>query len=167
MDRRAQQIARLRSRAVELQAESDEALARGDAQGCARLADLAAIAEQAADLLEAGEGGTSLQKRHQSGTTEGMVSAARAHISAGRSKQARGGKSAHPLIVKASAKGHTYRSLATAIKNETGRETPHSIISRALSGSRPIRRSAARVIEKLTGYEASDKNWPGGWATED
>src|SRR6185295_4610131 len=56
-------------------------------------------------------------RRDQSGTTEPMVSAARAHISAGRSRQLHDGK-AHPLIEAASKRGHTYRSLAAEIEKE-------------------------------------------------
>jgi hypothetical protein len=76
-DRRAQEIARKRAQAAQLRVQSDEALAKGDAAGCARLGDLAAIAEQAADILEAGEGAPPLQNTKQSRKMVGMTSAQR------------------------------------------------------------------------------------------
>jgi hypothetical protein len=104
-----------------------------------------------------------LRERHQPDTVPAMTDAARTHISRGRT--GRGASSG--LVAAANAKGHTLRSLASAIETETGRRCPQSIITRALQGARPIRRSAARLIETLTGYKATAAHWPGGWSDED
>lgn len=37
-----------------------------------------------------------------------------------------------------------------------------SAISHATTGTRTIRRDVAEAIERLTGYKATKKNWPGG-----
>jgi hypothetical protein len=37
-----------------------------------------------------------------------------------------------------------------------------STISHAINGTRTIRRDVAEAIERLTGYKATKKNWPGG-----
>jgi hypothetical protein len=153
------EVTRLRAEAARLRAESDAAMDRGDAAAAVELIRRAAAREQAADLMVS-------TSRQQSVTKRGMVSAARAHISAGKSASVNEGK-ADALVLAASEKGHTMRSLATLTKQKTGRETPASIISRARKGTRPIRRSAARVIEEATGFRAIPANWPGGWASED
>jgi len=150
-DARAVIIARLLAEAEALEAQAEQARREGHPRRAADLLEASLVASETARLL---------QERGQSVTVPGMVSARRAHISAGRSKQERGGK-IHPLVAAASAKGHTLRSLAAAV------DTPVSIISRALGGTRRIRRSAAEAIAKLTGYAATDKNWPGGWASEE
>lgn len=116
-------------------------------------AALVDVTQRIADLEIQREG---LRGRQRSVTARGMVSAARAHISAGKSKGANEGAS-DPLIEAANAKGHTMRSLAEAVG------VPASIISRARKGSRRIKRSAAQAIEKLTGFPATAANWPGGW----
>lgn len=102
-----------------------------------------------------------LTPRNQSGTDRVMVSAARARISKGRTDQ---GSQAAVLVAKASEQGHTLRSLAELVEQRTKKPRPN--ISRSLAG-RPIRKSAADVIEQETGYKATSANWPGGWASED
>ena len=143
-------------------AEIDEA----EAGLLTRRAELLRALAELEIAIEAVRGERRLQRREQSVTDQGMVSAARAHISAGRSASENKGK-ADPLVLAASAKGHTMRSLAQLIEAETGRKTPASIISRARRGTRRIRLTAARVIEKATKFRAIAGNWPGGWASED
>ncbi len=118
-----------------------------------RLAEL----DDAIDTLRAER--RELPRWQRSVTNRGMVSAARAHISAGKSREANAGER-DPLIIAANAKGHTMRSLGEAAG------VPASIISRARKGTRRIKRSAAKAIEKLCGFPASEANWRGGWASE-
>lgn len=159
----AKDIERLIEDAKKRRHEADNALAAGDAATGARLIRQAAAMEEAARLLRAGD---------HSGTSNSMVPAARSHISAGRSKGAPANMKS--LQAMASLTGHTLRSLAKAAEAETGKPCPHNIVSRALHGTRPIRRSAAKAIQKLTrskqhpaGFEASEANWPGGWSDGD
>lgn len=162
---RAAEIARLRREAGKLREQSDAALEAGDAKAAVLALERAMLREEMISLLESEEG---LPRRDHSGTNDRMhTPASRARISAGRSRQARGETEPDDLIAKATASGHTLRSLSEAIKTETGRETPHSILSRARAGTRRIRLSAARVIERLTGFKATPRNWPGGWASDD
>lgn len=130
--------------------EALRARAKGDVQRADQLDENAA---RARELVAAWQ---RLTGRNQSDTHKGMLPAARARISAGRVK----GASA-ALMKMASAKGYTLRSLAEAVG------CPQSIITRALGGTRRIRLSAARAIAKLTGFAATEKNWPGGWVSED
>lgn len=155
-DPRSDLVARLLAMAVELETRAEAAFAAG------RVAESVSLYERALGRREMARALAShpSTKREQSDTTREMTPAARARISQGRSRQSRGEAKPHPLIVAASSRGHTLRSLAA----EVG--TPASIISRALGGTRRIRRSAAQQIEALTGYAATAANWPGGWASE-
>jgi hypothetical protein len=156
---RDRQVAELRAQALELRTRGYAALDKGDGPLAQELLDRAILRTEVADLLEAGDVAAPLQKRSRSVTNRTMVSAARAHISAGKSREANAGEQ-DPLIAAANAKGHTMRSLGEAVG------VPASIISRARKGSRRIKRSAAKAIEKLCGFPASEANWPGGWASE-
>jgi hypothetical protein len=150
------EIARLRAEARRLRVESEAAFDRGDAAAGVLALERAMVREQGAELMEKRPG---LPARKQSDTKRGMVSAARAHISAGQARAKNEGR-LDPLIEAANKKGHTLRSLAKAV------DVPASIISRARTGTRRIKRSAAKAIEKLTGFPATADNWPGGWTEE-
>jgi hypothetical protein len=70
------------------------------------------------------------------------------------SKGSKSGKD--PFLVAIRAKGYTLRSLATKVG------CPASLLSMQRKGDRPIPGERAAKIEKLTGWPATAKGWPGG-----
>lgn len=61
-----------------------------------------------------------------------------------------------PFLKAIRAKGYTLRSLADVLGCKP------SLLSMQRSGQRPIPYERARKIEKLTGWPAAAKDWPGG-----
>lgn len=126
------------------------------------------LAEAARKIRYVSEGlaEDALTARGQTATTEDMMPAARAHISAGKARE--GSPQVKRLLELANKKNHTLRSLSRLAEAETGHKVPASnALSRALNGQRPIRKSVADVIARVTGYAATKANWPGGWANEE
>lgn len=70
------------------------------------------------------------------------------------SEGSKGGKD--PFLKAIRAKGYTLRSLADAVG------CPVSLLSMQRKGERPIPGDRAAKIEKLTGWPATAKAWPGG-----
>lgn len=70
------------------------------------------------------------------------------------SEGSKGGKD--PFLQAIRAKGYTLRSLADAVG------CPVSLLSMQRKGERPIPGDRAAKIEKLTGWPATAKTWPGG-----
>lgn len=60
------------------------------------------------------------------------------------------------LVQRAGQAGYSLRGLAEAVGEH------HAYLSMAHAGKRPIKRAVAEKIQKLTGFEASPANWPGG-----
>lgn len=60
------------------------------------------------------------------------------------------------LVMCAGKAGYSLRGLAEAVGEH------HAYLSMAHAGKRPIKRAVAEKIQKLTGFEASPANWPGG-----
>lgn len=67
-----------------------------------------------------------------------------------------GGHGTDPFLVAIRAKGYTLRSLAEKVG------CPASLLSMQRKGVRPIPGERAAKIEKLTGWPATTKHWPGG-----
>lgn len=61
-----------------------------------------------------------------------------------------------PFLKAIRAKGYTLRSLAEALDYKP------SLLSMQRGGTRPIPYERAKRIEKLTGWPATAKDWPGG-----
>lgn len=61
-----------------------------------------------------------------------------------------------PFLKAIRAKGYTLRSLADAVG------CPVSLLSMQRAGQRPMPYERAKRIEKLTGWPAAAKDWPGG-----
>lgn len=119
------------------------------------------MAEGLAESLErAAAAGEALRSSDQAPTVTNMDAAAHGlATSKGRAKAALERGELDPLVKAANAKGLTLRALA----KKAGLGT-HTILSMARRGERPLRRSAAKVIETLTGFAATAANWPGGLA---
>lgn len=70
------------------------------------------------------------------------------------SEGSKGGKD--PFLAAIRARGYTLRSLAAKVG------CPPSLLSMQRKGDRPIPGERAAKIEKLTGWPATAKAWPGG-----
>lgn len=89
-----------------------------------------------------------LQESHRSGNVGDMVTSERL-------RHSRGSASVDPLKAAANDRGYTIRSLAEKIN------VSHALLSKARKGERSIERALAEEIQKLTGFAATKKNWPG------
>jgi len=134
----------LEAEAARMEREVAKLVAEGHLNSARRLAE-EAVAVRA--FVEARRGDT-LPSSNRRGNQEAMVTAERLRHSEGT------GKERDPLVKAANAAGYTLRSLGEALK------VTHSFLSQARRG-KPIRRDLAEQIEKLTGFKASKRNWPG------
>lgn len=131
-----------------LEAAARAALDRGDREAFEKAAGLVLLAKWAGQ-----EALRPLPHASHSGKDDRMVPAARVRHSQGKGKQ---GKAVDPLVTAANKGGYTLRSLAEHIG------CSHAHLYQARRGTVGMRTAWAREIERLTGFEASKANWPGG-----
>src|SRR5688572_17870540 len=72
-----------------------------------------------------------------------------------------------PLAVAARASGYSVRTLAQAMRDALGnlegfRGCSHVTLMKARRGKQAVWRPVAELIEQVTGFKATAKNWPGG-----
>ena len=60
--------------------------------------------------------------------------------------------------------GLSLRRLAREAGLELGRDVHVSVLSMGRTGARKMPADVAAVIEKLTGFVANKRNWPGGFS---
>jgi hypothetical protein len=124
----------------------------------------------ATEFLAAAAERERLTSGSRSGNLDPMLAAARVRHSEGAESDDR---KVRAFLEIANDAGHTLRSVAEAVKRSHGKGS-HVYLLKALRGEKAIRLSWAKTIQGLTksiknpkGFEASAKNWPGGWARED
>jgi len=140
-----------RERMTARRAEIDREIADLDAEITA-LAQAAAEHERTKALLRERRAAI-VNKRPMNHTTEQRVK-----MSAHRASD-------DPLIAATNAINETVRGLVRRINAKFARRrirTSPTQISLARRGLRPMRREVVAEIERLTGFEASYRNWPGG-----
>lgn len=122
--------------------QAEAALKRGDKGEAELRLELARAYREV--IRERESAGKRLSKRQDLGSVDEMVSAHKLAISAGRSH-------GNPLAEAARANGMTMTDLARKVGVSL------SLLSKAMSGERSIRRIVVARIEKLTGFPA--ENW--------
>jgi len=145
--------AKLRTEAAALERRANEFLSKAEAL------------RKAADMMDAAEGRPTMVREEatlaygenpsilRSVNTEGFSQSLL--ISAGKAKDA--------LVRAANSHRLTMGQLLEKVRHELKlKRLPASGISQARRGTRPIRRDVAEAIQRLTGFEASRANWPGG-----
>lgn len=160
-DRRAQEIARIRAQAAQLRADSDAALARGDAAGCARSADLAAIAEMAADMLESGE--VPLRARSKMGTV-GTMEAAQVRSKGASVSAAKTDKRTRTRFQELLQEANVSLPEWAATKRGLNVETAKSWVKRPGKGGRAIPREwANKLADEFKSPDLAEHDaWPNG-----
>lgn len=118
-------------------------------------ATLAALLEAQARLIEAVSREEGLHRRVNSST----VNSEHMQVSNARSLAiSKAVDDSDAFLKHIRAKGYTLRSLAAKVG------CPPSLLSMQRGGDRPIPTDRAEKIEKLTGWPATAKGWPGGLA---
>jgi hypothetical protein len=146
----------LRALAEQQDQQGLEAARAGDTHTAASAFLEALNLRRTADELE-----SRLRQAPRRVTTPAVVTADRLQ----RSASAEGGDDA--LAQAARAAGMTVRALAQAVRREMAgtagfRGCSHVTLMRARRREATVWRPVAEVIERLTGFGATRKNWPGG-----
>ena len=118
-----------------------------------QIVEAAKRAMEAERLREAAEALEALQPQTKHGKKRGMADTDTIAL-----RMAQGRRSKSKLSEAALAAGFTLRSLGEAVG------VSHAQLSSAHAGRFTIQESVAQHVEKLTGFAASKKNWPKGWA---
>lgn len=147
----------LRAQADELDRQGYAAADAGDSERAAALFGAATGRRETAKIMEAG-----LPGREQGGRVEGDMFTAPTHALA--TSYGRAQRYDNRLAKAAARKGFTLRELSKAL---TGTGTSVASLSSSQRPkkdphARPIRRSVARQIAKLIGYEATEGHYPAG-----
>jgi hypothetical protein len=152
---------KLRQVAADLEAKAEEAFRAGKAAEGEAFLDAAWSARDKADQRERQLAGRPARSR--SDNLPSMLPAARVRISKGTTRV----EKPDELRIVANEAGHTVRSLA----DEVG--CSNVFLLRARRGDAAIRESWAKEVQRLTrsakyptGFAATRRNWPGGWARE-
>jgi hypothetical protein len=162
------QAARFRKRAARLMAkarrEADEMLrtAARLEKNAQEAAQRARVAGEQPEHYE-DEAGLRLPSPSRTVNSKPMLSPAHA-LAISKSKSKTSGAKVSPLLDAVHKKKMTLRSLCKELEERLHRPVAVSSVSMAYSGARPIDREVAEAIEKMTGFEASLKNWRGGIA---